>query len=208
MASSVSSPVFLTSTRPTQFKSQTTEMEREYEFFVTTDEHHQPEGQERGLIRRLVMRNFFETKWSGPSNNSSELNSASTVQSKQRLRSRFRLPKPGQEFTQQKSTVKRRKPDKPGIGDGDKREGRTRNTRTQSGVSETSEPSIASCSGSGRASPVDGECVESGNPRPRILLKINPGSHRFDPFDVLPVPGSPQLDTLFKLCEYSPTFRN
>lgn len=30
-------------------------------------------------------------------------------------------------------------------------------------------------------------------------LKINLSSHYFDPFDVLPVPGSQRLDTLFKL---------
>lgn len=72
-------------------------MDREYEFFVTTEEPHQPEGNDRGRIRRVVMRNFFETKWSDPSSNASEHNSKETVQKKTNLKSRFRLPKPGQE---------------------------------------------------------------------------------------------------------------
>jgi hypothetical protein len=33
-----------------------------------------------------------------------------------------------------------------------------------------------------------------------LILKVDPSPHRFDPFDVLPVPGTQQLDTLFKLC--------
>ncbi|KAF1994041.1 hypothetical protein P154DRAFT_625002 [Amniculicola lignicola CBS 123094] len=185
------------------------EMDREYEFFVTTEEPHQPEGQERGLIRRLVMRNFFESKWAGPSTNTSESNSASTVQSRGSLKSRFRLPKPGQEFTEPKVKGKakgmRRERGKSAeeSEDRDRRERRPRACRTGSGKSGNGgDEGIGSRGESQRTSPVEGGedgvagCLRS---KPRILLKINPSAHRFDPFDVLPVPGTPGLDMLFKL---------
>ncbi|KAF2732912.1 hypothetical protein EJ04DRAFT_496075 [Polyplosphaeria fusca] len=175
-------------------------MDREYEFFVTTNEPHQLEGQERGLIRRLVMRNFFETKWTDPTNASSEHTSASTVKSKKRLKSRFRLSKPGQEVAESKSASRRRNAEQRGSGEeGEKREKRPRATRKQSGVSETSEPDSSSSPTSRRGSLIDGESAEASKSKARLVLKINPSAHRFDPFNVLPVPGTPQLDILFKL---------
>lgn len=71
-------------------------MDREFEFFVTTQEPHRPDEKERNRIRQLVMRNFIETKWSKGNDNASENISNVTVQKKTALKSKFRLPKPGQ----------------------------------------------------------------------------------------------------------------
>lgn len=179
-------------------------MEREYEFFVTTDEPHQPDGPERGRIRRLVMRNFFESKWSDPTNNSSENSSASTVQAKKNLKSRFRLPKPGQDVEPKKSKAKTTSARRNSREEAEKREKRPKISRTQSGTSDPYDASSKSRTSSGRGSPIniaEGGVTDAGtsHQKPRLLLKINPNAHRFDPFDVLPVQGSPQLDMLFKL---------
>lgn len=200
MASSNTLPSTFQSPHSSPSLHPTPTMEKEYEFFVTTNEPHQPDGPERGLIRRLVMRNFFESKWSGPSNNSSEHNSASTVQAKTKLKSRFRLGKPGQETTDAKCKPRSRNPgDRGNKEEGEKVEKRPRVSRTLSTQSGLSYRSGKSGGSSRRASPA--EDINSGMSKPRLLLKINPNAHRFDPFDVLPVPGTPELDTLFKLCK-------
>jgi hypothetical protein len=177
--------------------------DKEYEFFVTTEEPHQPEGQDRGLIRRLVMRNFFETKWSGPeANNTSENNSASTVQSKTKLKSRFRLPKPGQEANESKPKAKPRNTERrQSKEEGDRKDRRPRSSRKLSGLSATSEQSDKSGMSCRKGSPTGGESGDDEKRRVRLVLKINPAANRFDPFDVLPVPGTPELDMLFKLCK-------
>lgn len=82
-------------------------------------------------------------------------------------------------------------------------------TRTTLISSESNEGTNQSRTSSDRGSPmnvVEGGGADAGTalPRQRLVLKINPNAHRFDPFDVLPVQGSPQLDLLFKLCEYQP----
>lgn len=182
------------------------EMDREYEFFVTTQEPHQPEGVERGLIRRLVMRNFFEAKWAGLHKNASEHNSASTVMAGKQLKSRFRLSKIVDGSREAK--VKRREfkiQEKP------ERQKRPRALRTDSSMTEAS--LVAEEQKSKRDSRKN-SLVEYKDTRrrrnnksneigrdKRLLLRVCPSAHRFDPFDVLPVPGTPQLDTLFKLCK-------
>lgn len=199
-------PVPSPTTRPIKNEPNTT-MDREYEFFVTTEEPHQPEGVERGLIRRLVMRNFFETKWAGPQKNSSENNSASTVMAKTQLKNRFRLSKMGEEKREPRSRTEprdddgRTTPRRP-------RASRVNSGRTESSVGADEEMSQMSRTSSRKNSPTEEEGGNikqkrtSGKARDlRLILKINPSTHRFDPFDVLPVPGTPQLDTLFKLCE-------
>ncbi|KAH7084150.1 hypothetical protein FB567DRAFT_528483 [Paraphoma chrysanthemicola] len=173
--------------------------DREYEFFVTTDKPHQPEGTDRGLIRRTVMRNFFESKWAGSQNNTSEHNSASTVMAERQLKSRFRLPKPGKESPE--STMKRRDSNQEKMAVKRKR---PKATRTGSGATDANEQAEArkSLTGSppGPSTDENNESSKTGKRQDqRILLKISPSSHRFDPFDVLPVPGTPQLDMLFKL---------
>ncbi|KAH8723709.1 hypothetical protein GQ44DRAFT_828094 [Phaeosphaeriaceae sp. PMI808] len=170
--------------------------DREYEFFVTTDEPQQPDGVERGRIRRLVMHNFFEMKEAGPQCTSAH-NSASTVQAKTELKGRFRLSKVGQTRLQTRS--KR----------GNTKEELNRNrSKVKRTLSNEIHPSATtecgtSCTGGVNEIPLktDQLMVQSVRERQdkRIVLRINPGSYRFDPFDVLPVPGSPRLDLLFKL---------
>ncbi|KAF2472848.1 uncharacterized protein BDR25DRAFT_333128 [Lindgomyces ingoldianus] len=178
-------------------------MEREYEFFVTTDESHQPDGASRGLIRRLVMRHFFEAKSSTPANNSSEYNSASTVQAKTQLQSRFRLSKAGQTPTGSGSNAKGKNSEhKKNKVVGENKDKRLKSTRKLSGtpdMTEASDQSVRSRTGSRKASPKENGRGEVSKEKPRLLLKANPNSNRFDPFDVLPVPGTAHLDMLFKL---------
>jgi hypothetical protein len=175
--------------------------DRAYEFFVTTEEPHQPEGVERGMIRRLVMRNFFETKSAGSQTSTSEYSSASTVMAKKQLKGRFRLSKQKDDKTD--FTTKRWDgKDEDGKGKGK----RPQTSRKASGASAVS--GLSNDTRSTRGSPArsdkhaewlhtsDVESVDR-----KFVLKIDPGAHCFDPFDVLPVPGSRQLDMLFKLCE-------
>jgi hypothetical protein len=178
--------------------------EKEYEFFVTTDEPHQPEGTDRGLIRRLVMRNFFDTKSEGPQNNVCENNSASTVMAKKQLKSRFRLSKVGQETTE---TTEKKKDGKDGSGTTEKKKKKPKALKNLSGLSETGgamdSPTSFNSSPAGYLTDAEhfGSRKDMDKRRyPRIVFKISPSAHSFDPFDVLPVPGTPQLDTLFKLC--------
>ena len=180
-------------------------MDKEYEFFVTTDEPHQPEGSDRGLIRRLVMRNFFETKWSGPEKNTSERNSKEAVKAKPNLKSRFRLPKPGQEIREPKPKPKPKPKSK----------------STEQRTSEEAQKKPRSPRPVRKSAEHYSEGRDSNTSRPRtrklsmeeksggkaqksndgLLLRPSPSAHRFDPFDVLPIAGSPQMDILFRLCE-------
>jgi hypothetical protein len=176
-------------------------MEREYEFFVTTEEPHQPEGAERGKIRRLVMRNFFDTKSAGPQVNTSEHSSASTVMAKKQLKSRFRLFNPGDnnKGVQSKKRENRDEESK----DKGKRPQASRKTSGASGGSALTKDGRSMRGSLPKAKDGGGE-LQSSDAEPayrRLILKIDPSAHRFDPFDVLPVPGTRQLDTLFKLCK-------
>jgi hypothetical protein len=183
-------------------------LDREYEFFVTTEEPHQPEGVERGKIRRLVMRNFFETKAAGPQTNASEHSSASTVMAKKQLKNRFRLPKSGEDLNDPGSKRREGK-----IEEGKGKGKRPQGSRKTSGASERSTLTNEGRSTRGSpAKPKNGGTEHlASDPEPTdrgLILKIEPSAHRFDPFDVLPVPGTQQLDTLFKLCKSSdPSFR-
>lgn len=196
---------FLPSLGQSNYQDSMAIMDREYEFFVTTNEPHQPQGTERGLIRRLVMRNFFETKGAGPQNNTSEHSSASTVMAKKQLKNRFRLSKVGQETPETKS-MRRDSKEEPGMA---KRKSH-KAKRTVSGTTNTSRimEGGKSLVSSPKALSMDEEDESTGKREgkrldQKILLKINPSAHRFDPFDVLPVPGTPQLDMLIKLCKSS-----
>lgn len=179
-------------------------MDREYEFFVTTEEPHQPEGVERGRIRRVVMRNFFEAKWAGPNNNASENNSASTVMAGKQLKSRFRLSKIGDGKRQTKD--KRRDSSKENVKivkENKQRVVKTDSRPTEGTAAVEQQKSRRTNRKSSLAEDKDATKRRKKNNLnerdKRLLLRISPGVHRFDPFDVLPVPGSPQLDTLFQL---------
>lgn len=171
-------------------------MDRQYEFFVTTNEPHQPVGVERGLIRRLVMRNFFDTKWAGPKNNASEHNSASAVMAQRQLRSRFRLAEAGEGRRATKCRGRMSKEE-------EQRQGYSRVKEKPAGADDE-----MSTTNSPKESPTKlGDSYKERRQNDRkaenmgLVLKINPSSHRFDPFNVLPVPGTPGLDFLFQLCE-------
>lgn len=179
---------------PTKNKPTTTTI-REYEFFVTTEKPHLPHGAERGMIRRLVMRNFFDTKATAPLVDKSEHSSAATVMTRQQLSSRFRLNKSATEKDNKgaKSTLKR--------GKGKNRAERHYPTKATMEASLTDEPIRKRCNLPGeRRDKSQEEGTESALKTPR--LRIDPSSHRIDPFDILPVPGTPQFDLLFQLCTY------
>lgn len=187
----------------TRLTRQTPTMEREYEFFVTTEEPQQPEGSDRGLIRRLVMKNFFDSKSAGPSSNTSEHNSASTVQAKTKLKSRFRLSKSGQPEAENKTKTRHKHTTRNESGE----EKVNRESRERSSISGIRKPDIYQLKDQGRTGhrgQSSNEATGTVTGRPPTgpeLLKTNPNTHRFDPFDVLPVPGTPQMDILFKLCK-------
>lgn len=79
---------------------------RNYEFVVSASAQ-RPEGEDRSVIRRAVMRNFFDEKRRGSDAESSSENvSASTVMARPMLRSRLRLSRDGKELVE---TKKRRR---------------------------------------------------------------------------------------------------
>lgn len=178
-------------------------LNREYEFFTTTNVPLRAEGTERGRIRRLVMRNFFESKTVGSQENGSEHSSASTVMAKKQLKNRFRLSKDGGE----KPATKSKKSNGKEAPSRAKRK-RTKAAQTSPGVSDDSRSTEdgTSLQNSTPATSAEDRISIEGKSKGkvkdvRILLKISPSAHRLDPFDVLPVPGSPQLDLLFRLCK-------
>jgi hypothetical protein len=181
----------------------TTDMaQRTFQFFVTTEQPHQPEGAQRGLIRRLVMRNFFETKGSGieKEGERSEMSSEATMKAKGRLKTRFRLGKTQQEKQKKEArTPKRRK------GEGDAQEKRKpAMTRTHSASSESAQRGSKNAAQS--HSPPTAESPEADADETKkktgTTISNSPSAVRFDPFDVLPVPGTHQLDLLFRLREF------
>jgi hypothetical protein len=181
----------------------TTDMaQRKFQFIVTTEQPHQPDGAQRGLIRRLVMRNFFDTKCSGigKEGESSEMSSEATMKAKGRLKTRFRLGNNPQEKPKKESRKpKRRK------GEGETQErGKPAMARTHSASSEGaprgSENAAQNQSPPTAKSP-EPEADETKQ-KTGIIISKTPSADRFDPFDVLPVPGTHQLDLLFRLCEF------
>jgi hypothetical protein len=155
-------------------------IKQEFEFFVSTSKPHQPEGLERGLIRRLVMRNFFEAKGAGLQTNASESISANTVMSRSRLKD---------ESIEEATKVKR---------NGTKAS--RRSCRAMHAKKQTEERMGSSkyLQKSGKEqSRTKIEEMKYGS----FPLCPNPNTHRVDPFDVLPIPGTLELDTLFKLCK-------
>jgi hypothetical protein len=180
--------------------SPTTTMEREYEFFVTTDEPHQPAGVERGMIRRLVMRNYFDTKMAALQLNSSQNNSVSTVIAKKKLKNRFRISEP-----QSEDRYNERDGKSSGHGAEKKGAARPKALRTRSGPTLSSSviedrKGSKSCITKARTN-----SRKRNTSEPIVLestLKADPSAHLMDPFDALPIPGTSELDTLFQLCTF------
>lgn len=154
-------------------------MARQYEFFVTTTKPHLPNGAERGMIRRLVMRNFFDTKITAPQADIPEQSSATTVMARNQLSSRFRVQ-------------------------------RSKNDNATKGGKLVSKNGKGKTKGKRRSSPIGYFTAKDAKGRSRegtvesILkipkLRIDPSAHRIDPFDILPIPGTPHFDMLFQLC--------
>jgi hypothetical protein len=172
-------------------------IKQEYEFFVSTSTPHQLEGTKRALIRRLVMRNFFETKGAGRKITASESHSASTVMAKTRLKNRFRLSEPRrdqEEYSKEESNKVKRK--------------RAKIQGTSCVATCARNQAENTTKTSKKILKVENRQDRTANEGPKhasMSLTPNPNTHRFDPFDVLPVPGTPSLDRLFKLCKKQST---
>ena len=197
-------PQYLQNNSQSDLQSETsdaaTTMKREYEFFVTTGEPHQPNGAERGMIRRLVMRNFFDTKAATPQSNASEHSSASTAMAEKQLKNRFRLLKP----TKEKKETKTRESET----DNQKGKAKGKRPRAPRTTSNTAKASAHSGEEMSRRESTDWVASDGSNRKPyslavnKPMLELGLSAHRMDPFDVLPIPGTPELDMLFRLCTY------
>lgn len=181
---------------------------REYEFFVTTGQPHQPDGASRATIRRVVMRNFFNDKNSNSQNErpASAISSSSTVQAGSNLRGRFRLPKPGQAvFPEKPRSPPKLKPRK-----SLKQDAVATNVSADARQAKKSKPvskNLASITPGRGSRPAVGSAIVC-SARPINCLRRNPNAHRYDPFDVLPIPGSSKIELLFSICKLdSPALR-
>ncbi|EUC40429.1 hypothetical protein COCMIDRAFT_9692 [Bipolaris oryzae ATCC 44560] len=172
-------------------------MARQYEFFVTTTKPHLPNGAERGMIRRLVMRNFFDTKTPMPQMDIPEQSSATTVMARNQLSNRFRI----QRSTHDNAT----KGGKLMLRNG---KGRSKGKRRLSPIGTTEAYSMDQITRKGYYMEKDAKersregTVESVLKIPK--LRIDPSAHRIDPFDILPIPGTRHFDMLFQLYKSAP----
>jgi hypothetical protein len=175
-------------------------MDREYEFLVTTDEPHRAKGMDRGRIRKLVMRNFLVDKEKeGVVGRGAESSSMETVRGKMGLRSRFRVA----QAESKSSGIERapaRRAEKISDKDGGEKEKRIKESRKITGLSVHLSASPKSKTSSRSVEVTEEGSDGTGLSTAQSIIKINPSNTRFDPFDVLPIPGSPELDTLFRLC--------
>ena len=172
---------------------------QEYEFFVTTGHPRRVDGASRATIRRVVMRNFFNDKNAATDSTkpASELSSTSAIEAGTKLKGRFRLPKPGQVIG----------PEKP---NGGPKRAEKKSSKQNEGAKapktdrKQSLPCLVLEEDSNRAGKDDNTTLLS----PVILLSTspsprrNPTAHRFDPFDVLPIPATFKLDVLLPFCEW------
>ena len=176
---------------------------QEYEFFVTTGHPRRVDDTSRTAIRRVVMRNFFNDKNAATDSTkpASELSSTSTIEAGTKLKGRFRLPKPGQVIGPEKPKGGPKRAEKKSL----KPNGGAKASKTDRKQSLTclvlEEESNCAGKDDNRAllSPVT---LLSVSPPPRR----NPTAHRFDPFDVLPIPATFKLEVLLPFCEW-PHFR-
>ncbi|KAG9195107.1 hypothetical protein G6011_00227 [Alternaria panax] len=179
----------------------TTPTERKYEFFVTTDEPHQPAGVERSMIRRLVMRNYFDTKMAGPQLDVPEHTSISAVEAERQLKSRFRL---SDISIERKKALERQKEDR--CKKKKEKGKRPQASRAGSGPTPLSSTAVAGNSRKCHLSKKKNSISKRNTSEPVVekpTLEADPSSHRMDPFDALPIPGTPQLDALFRLYKRS-----
>ncbi|KAI4693981.1 uncharacterized protein J4E84_002560 [Alternaria hordeiaustralica] len=165
-------------------------MEREYEFFVTTDKPYNPAGAERCMIRRLVMRNHFDMKMAGPQINPSQHSSISTAMAKKKLKSRFRISEP----RIKKKKANSRKTE-------DVRRSKEKGAARPNDLRDRSEPRTSSKAGEDgkdKRNNMD-ETMEA-----RPVLNCGLDDDRIDPLKALPKPGTPELGVLFQLYKSAP----
>ena len=161
-------------------------MEREYEFFVTTDKPYNPAGAERCMSRRLVTRNHFDMKMAGPQINPSQHSSISTAMAKKKLKNRFRISEP----RIKKKKVNSRKTE-------DVRRSKEKGAARPNDLRDRSEPRTSSKAGE------DGKDKRNNTDETmeaRPVLNCGLDDDRIDPLKTLPKPGTPELGVLFQLC--------
>lgn len=183
---------------------------REYNFFVTTNSHHQPDGMDRGLIRRLVMRNFFDTRYANAQVDTcaSAHTSANTVLAKKQLKNRFRLADVGAETKKIRkgSGNKSKASDQVDTNGGNEKEIAAAVKKKRPKATRTTTSTSTSTSKSASISPTSvfpgWQALPSTRTQslPHTGFCQNPSTQILDPFDVLPIPNSPHLTFLFKLC--------
>ncbi|KAI4649405.1 hypothetical protein J4E93_003723 [Alternaria ventricosa] len=155
-------------------------MEREYEFFVTTNKPYNPAGAERCMIRRLVMRNHFDMKIAGPQINPSQHSSISTAMAKKKLKNRFRISEPRikkeKTNSRERENVQRSK---------EKGAARPKDLRGRSG------PTTSSKAGEDGKDKTENtvETLEAMS-----VLECGLDNDRIDLFKALPIPETPELD--------------
>ena len=178
--------------------------DRNYTFFTTTSEPTLPDGEARDLIRRVVMRNFFENKTTSPEDKRSEILSKETVNAQTQLKTKFRVASTSNPDKRKGTRTKNGDTGKPKSKE-QRKTGRAGKTATKSPI-QTSRPAESPKEETHRSKgselPQERGLDRSESrqlSKPRLLLKGGPNVGKFDPFDVLPIPGTPQLDTLFKL---------
>ncbi|KAJ5028306.1 MgtA, cation transport ATPase [Bipolaris maydis] len=188
------------SSPPDQLQSRdnsVTTMTRQYEFFVTTTKPHLPNGAERGMIRRLVMRNFFDTKTSAPQADIPEQSSATTVMTRNQLNSRFRIQR-----------LKNDNAIKGGKLVSKNGKSKSKGKRRSSPIHTTEGYVIDQISGKEHSTAKNAkERLREGTVELALKihkLRIDPSAHRIDPFDILPIPGTPHFDMLFQLYKGAP----
>lgn len=182
---------------------------REYNFFVTTDSQHQPEGMDRGLIRRLVMRNFFDTRGASAEVETcaSANNSAKTVLAKKQLKSRFRLTNVAAEpkKSRNRSESKSKETHNMIENEGTEKVTRAKAKKKRPKASRTTFSSTNTSSNSTSISPTNvfpawqSPSSTHASAKQHTVFCQNPSTQLIDPFDVLPIPNSPHLTFLFKL---------
>ena len=159
-------------------------MDREYQFFVTTDKPYNPAGAERCMIRRLVMRNHFDMKMAGPQINPSQHSSISTAMAKKKLKNRFRISEP--RIKKEKANRRERE---------DVRRSKGKGAAKPKDLRERSGPTTS------WKAREDGQ-DKRNNMDETLAPALNCGldDDRIDPSKASPIPETPELSALFQLC--------
>lgn len=177
-------------------------MADEWRFFIVTDQQNLVNGNDRLLIRQLVMRNFFLSKYNAKKMAESEHSSIATASAKKSLIGKFRLAQP-----RQPKAPKRRGKRKETSGVENlyaaRQEKRANVAKTAIQQSDFADLRRGLVEWSATVTSVTETTNGAKEEKPKSVFNTNPNAHLFDPFDVLPVPGSQHLDMLLKLREFT-----